>query len=128
MSFQYAHYGLGFDVSKPNWSALRFEAIAKRRGREIIINIKTPLGRDDYGNRLYNEKNFPTRGFVELEEKQVSRQTGDAQEGDVVVFIPVRAAAEPGWEFSIQGIHYIVKSVEETPTFTKVKAGRKETS
>jgi hypothetical protein len=128
VSYQNAHYGLGFDVSRANWSALRFEALAKRRGRDITITIRTPIGRDNYGNQLYTEKNFATKGFVEGEDKEVSRQAGDTQEGDVVAFIPIGAAAEPGWEFSIQGIPYIIRSVTKTPTFTKIKAGRKETS
>ncbi len=111
-------------MSRPNWAALRFEQLAKRRGRQLTVLIKTPVGRDAYGNKIYTESEYQTVGFVESDAKEAVSQVGGAQEDELVAFIPVGKLAEPGWGMIVDGERYTISSVEDTPTFNKLKVGR----
>ena len=125
MAFRTRQYGFGFNLERPDWSALRFEALARRRGREITVIIKTRTGRDAYGNPVESEAEYNTRGFVEIEAKQAQRQLGSSQVDDLLIFLPMWAAAEPGWGLEIEGLLYRITSVERNQTLTKLSAERR---
>jgi hypothetical protein len=124
LSYQCSQFGLGFDVSNPDWASLRFEALARVRGTAITIVTRTPSGRDGYGNRSYSESKYITNGFVEIDAGQSIQQVGENQMENLLVFIPTSSVVEPEWDLQVGGKRYRITSFTRTKTFVKVKAER----
>jgi len=123
--FAYGHFGSGFSLKRPEWIALSFGSITRRRGEEITVKARIKSGRDAYGNPTYTESTYTQRAFIEEDAGQQTKPVGELATGTLSLFLPRWVALEAGWEVEVGGALFRVSSVERTRACVKAKAERR---
>ncbi len=126
MSFQYGHFGEGFDVMVPTSEALRFSDFVELRGADITVIKLIESGEDSYGQPVYSESPRDEKVFVQRDEGERILPPGTVKEGLIKVFLKTWAAiGEEGYEIEVDGIRYHVAALDRTLAYIKAKAVRK---
>lgn len=123
--FTYGHFGSGFTLARPDWTALRVAALLRRRGEEVMVIRRTRTGVDAYGNPTISEANHSAKAFVEVKADQTTTQAGDVAIGELRLYLQRWAALEAGWDVEVHGALYRVTSVELTQAYLKATAERR---
>ncbi|MCW3978410.1 MAG: hypothetical protein NWF12_01555 [Candidatus Bathyarchaeota archaeon] len=126
MSFQYGHFGTGFDVMTPTAEALRFGDLLERRGVDVTVVKLVQKGEDSYGQPVYTESPRDEKAFVERDEGERILPPGSIKEGLLKVFLATWAAiGEEGYEVEVDGVRYYVVGLDRTRTYIEAEAERK---
>jgi hypothetical protein len=126
MSFQYGHFGEGFDVMTPTAEALRYGDLLDRRGVDITVIKLVETGEDSYGQPVYTESPRSEKAFVERDEGERIMPSGMVKTGLLKVFLATWAAiGEEGYEVEVEGVRYYVKSLDRTRAYIEAEAERK---
>jgi hypothetical protein len=123
--YVYGHFGPGFSLTRPEWVALSFASMARRRGEEITVKARIRAGRDAYGNPTYTESSYTQKAFVEEEAGRQTKPVGDLATGSLSLFLPRWSALEAGWEIELGGARFRVAAVERTRAYLKATAERR---
>ena len=126
MSFQYGHFGEGFDVMTPTEEDLRFSDLLDRRGVDVTVVKLVESGEDSYGQPVYSESHRDEKAFVERDEGERILPPGTVKTGLLKVFLASWAAiGEDGYEVEVDGVRYYVTALDRTRAYIEVKARRK---
>jgi hypothetical protein len=87
MSFQYGHFGEGFDVMTPTEEALRFGDLVDRRGTGVTVVKLIEIGEDSYGQPIYSESPREEKAFVERDGSEKILQTGTVKAESLRMFM-----------------------------------------
>jgi len=126
MSFQYGHYGEGFDVMTPTVEALRFGDLVDRRGVGVTVIKLVETGEDSYGQPVYSESERAEKAFVERDGGERALPPGAVKEGLLRVFLKAWAAiGEDGYEVEVEGVRYHVTALDRARAYIEAEAVRK---
>ena len=126
MSFQYGHFGEGFDVMTPTAEALGYGDLLERRGLDVTIIKLVESGEDSYGQPVYTESPRSEKAFVEKDEGERILPPGIVKTGILKVFLATWAAiGEEGYEVEVDGIRYHIMALDRTRAYIEAKARRK---
>ncbi len=126
MSFQYGHYGTGFDVMTPTEEALRFGDFVDRRGTGVTVIKLVEVGEDEYGQPVYSESPWDEKAFVERDGDERIMPPGTVKTGLVKVLLKAWAAiGEEVYEVEVDGVRYHVMALDRTRAYIGAEAERK---
>lgn len=126
MSFQYGHFGEGFDVMTPTEEALRFGDLVELRGKLITVVKLIESGENSYGQPVYSESPRDEKAFVERDEGERILPPGTVKEGLIKVFLKTWAAVgEEGYDIKVDGIRYHVVALDRTRAYIGAEAVRR---
>jgi len=126
MSFQYGHFGTGFNRAMPPPEALRFRDFVQTRGEPITVVRLTETGEDPYGQPAYSETSHTEKAFVERSGREEITQPGTVKLGSLRLFVKRWAAiGEDGHEVEVDGVRYHITALTRTTAYIKVEAERK---
>ena len=126
MSFQFGHFGEGFDIMTPTEEALRFGDLVDMRGTGVTVVKLVETGEDSYGAPIYSESPREEKAFVERDEGERILPPGIVKTGLVRLFLKAWAAVgEEGYEAEIEGVRYHVTALDRTQAYIMAKAVRK---
>lgn len=126
MSFQYGHFGEGFEVMTPTTEALRFGDLLERRGVDVTVIKLVQSGENSYGQPVYSESPRSEKAFVEREEDERILPPGTSKEGLMKVFLATwTAIGEDGYEVEVDGVRYHVTRLDRARAYIEAKAERK---
>jgi hypothetical protein len=126
MSFQYGHFGTGFDVMTPKEEALRFGDFVDRRGTGVTVIKLIESGEDSYGQPVYSESPRDEKVFVQRDEGERILPPGTVKDGLIKVFMKAWAAiGEEGYEIEVDGIRYHVVALDRMRAYIGAEAVRK---
>jgi hypothetical protein len=126
MSFQYGHFGTGFDVMTPSEEALRFGDFVDRRGTGVTVIKLIESGEDSYGQPVYSESPRDEKAFVQRDEGERIMPPGTVKTGLVKVLLKAWAAiGEEGYEIEVDGIRYHVVALDRMRAYIGAEAVRK---
>jgi len=128
MSFEYGHFGAGFDLSTVSAAALRFSDLVSTRGEPVSIVRLTEIGEDDYGQPQYSESSHTERVFREERGRERILRPGTMNRASVRLFMkPWAAVKEDGYEVEIDGERYHIASLVRTRAYLQLELERKAT-
>ncbi len=125
MSYQYAQYGIGFDLKRPEPQALRFEALLTIRGTAITVIQQTLTGRDSYGQPIYTENPYTLKAFIERNPDERYFTAGEVNQDRAVIYLAQWAPLDESlYKLEINSARYHITGVEQTDSYLKVEARR----
>ena len=125
MSFQYGHFGTGFDVMAPTREALRFSDF-ELRGADITVIKLVEIGEDSYGQPVYSEFPREEKAFVQRDEGERILPPGTIKKGLIRLLLKAWAAiGEEGYEVEVDGIRYHVAALDRMRAYIGAEAMRK---
>jgi hypothetical protein len=126
MSFQYGHFGEGFDVMVPTSEDLRFSDFVELRGADITVIKLVESGENSYGQPVYSESPRDEKAFVQRDEGERIIPPGTIKKGLIRLFLKAWAAiGEEGYEVEVDGIRYHVAALDRTRAYIGAEAVRK---
>lgn len=126
MSFQYGHFGTGFDVMTPTAEAQRFGDLLERRGVDVTVIKLVQSGEDSYGQPVFTESPRSEKAFVKRDEGEEILPPGTVKTGLLKVFLSTWAAiGEEGYEVEVDGVRYYVTGLDRTRAYIEAEAERK---
>ena len=123
MSFEFGHYGLGYDYDLPEPPALRFDEMVRLHGKDIRIIWQAVTGYDAYGSPIKTETGYTERGIAKSSPSEAKYPAGHTQRNRVEVLMKRWAPVDQNTcGLKIDGSYYHITGVEYTPAYVSVTA------